>query len=498
MGDDTTVDATKASAWTDDDRAAMAAQRETDNSVAYEAGEQRSREVVHRDVKPVNMALARKSAQRLIDVAFRNRDKETGEPIRPRFCIPAHHEDDDLVLTAALDELESLRGASEPREPAPEAVSMAIRLARFEALSEAAELADSFVTPLDDDGEGYPSHVAAAETAHALAERLRELRNVARPRAPGASVDDGLLRHELAPLAARMTKGRGKYPTGCTALALLDEAGEFAHAINKGESADRVRDELLDVAAVAMRLYFGEVDTASVLEGLAQRAADASSQDRAAPLSSISDASAATTSPRPQGSPDLGAPTPDASPACEVCGATDECLSHVLGVTRCFDVYACKARRRERAAVVVAGECMQDCDAPGIPCPQRDASPNFVPQSVKDLAARSHERVNAPRREATCSEYIGPEGERCAKPAPCQEHQAPIHAAPRPGAARLCGGCEARRDGERLVHEPHCVCYVAVPSSSPDPKCPTCAWVNNEHAPDCIDRARRSTNGGAP
>jgi hypothetical protein len=67
---------------------------------------------------------------------------------------------------------------------------------------------------------------------------------------------------ELAPLAARIAKGRAKYPTGCTLLSLLDEAGEVAHAVNKRESHERVRDELLDVAAVAMRLYFGEIDTA--------------------------------------------------------------------------------------------------------------------------------------------------------------------------------------------------------------------------------------------
>lgn len=77
-------------------------------------------------------------------------------------------------------------------------------------------------------------------------------------------------RRELSPLGQRIEKGRAKYPTGCTALSLIDETGEFAHAINKRESAERIRDELLDVAAVAMRLFFGEVDTASVLEGLVQ------------------------------------------------------------------------------------------------------------------------------------------------------------------------------------------------------------------------------------
>lgn len=76
---------------------------------------------------------------------------------------------------------------------------------------------------------------------------------------------------ELDPLVARMDKGRAKYPDGCTALSLLDEAGEFAHAINKRESLGRVRDELLDVAAVAMRLYLGEVDTSRIIDGLVQR-----------------------------------------------------------------------------------------------------------------------------------------------------------------------------------------------------------------------------------
>jgi hypothetical protein len=75
---------------------------------------------------------------------------------------------------------------------------------------------------------------------------------------------------DLALLAERIAKGRVKYPEGCTALSLFDEAGEVAHAINKREPIDRVRAELLDVAVVAMRLYFGEVDEDSVLKGLLQ------------------------------------------------------------------------------------------------------------------------------------------------------------------------------------------------------------------------------------
>ncbi len=76
---------------------------------------------------------------------------------------------------------------------------------------------------------------------------------------------------ELEPLATRIAKGRAKYANGCTVLSLLDEAGEVAHAVNKYEPAERIRDELLDVAAVAMRLYFGEIDTGLQTVGLIQQ-----------------------------------------------------------------------------------------------------------------------------------------------------------------------------------------------------------------------------------
>lgn len=62
----------------------------------------------------------------------------------------------------------------------------------------------------------------------------------------------------LIELAWAIERGREKYPEGCTALSLFDEVGEVAHAINKGESEKRVRDELMDVAVVAMRLWLGE------------------------------------------------------------------------------------------------------------------------------------------------------------------------------------------------------------------------------------------------
>lgn len=81
---------------------------------------------------------------------------------------------------------------------------------------------------------------------------------------------------ELAALRERMAKGRKKYPNGCTVLSLIDEAGEVAHTVNKYGSADSVRDELLDTAAVAMRLYLGEIDRGLEIDGLVQRRTEGS------------------------------------------------------------------------------------------------------------------------------------------------------------------------------------------------------------------------------
>lgn len=135
------------------------------------------------------------------------------------------------------------------------------------------------------------AHVLSFETSKRTDSRrnflLEQLQAMDGPNAVRPMVRDLLVRHrelrraarrlakmvarslELAPLAARMAVGRAKYPAGCTVLSLMDEAGEFAHAINKDEGIERVRDELLDVAAVAMRLYLGEVDEVA-LHGLSE------------------------------------------------------------------------------------------------------------------------------------------------------------------------------------------------------------------------------------
>lgn len=103
--------------------------------------------------------------------------------------------------------------------------------------------------------ERFPDEVADIVNAYlSLAHEVRALRTL----------------DELRPLAARIAKSRAKYPNGATIMALLDEAGEVARAVNKYEPADRVREELLDVACVAMRLYAGEVDSGIAMDGIVQ------------------------------------------------------------------------------------------------------------------------------------------------------------------------------------------------------------------------------------
>jgi hypothetical protein len=116
--------------------------------------------------------------------------------------------------------------------------------------------------------------VPVAEYKRVLAQRDELAAGVIRDaRAPSGQPD------ELAPLRERMAKGRKKYPNGCTALSLLDEVGEVAHALNKYEPSDRVRDEILDVANVAMRLYLGEIDRGLTIDGLEQRRTDGDPSD---------------------------------------------------------------------------------------------------------------------------------------------------------------------------------------------------------------------------
>lgn len=74
----------------------------------------------------------------------------------------------------------------------------------------------------------------------------------------------------LAKLGGAILRGRRLHPDGCALRHLLCEVGEVADAMceangaaggNVGARDNRVREELLDVAVVAMRMYLGEACT---------------------------------------------------------------------------------------------------------------------------------------------------------------------------------------------------------------------------------------------
>jgi len=63
--------------------------------------------------------------------------------------------------------------------------------------------------------------------------------------------------HEIDALVVALARGRSLHPKGCYVYALVEEVGEVARAIRR-EGLARVREELLDTAVVAMRLFLGE------------------------------------------------------------------------------------------------------------------------------------------------------------------------------------------------------------------------------------------------
>ena len=62
---------------------------------------------------------------------------------------------------------------------------------------------------------------------------------------------------ELAAITLRLAHARAKHPDGASFDALVEEVGEVARA-RLERQPDQEREELLDVAVVAMRLYLGE------------------------------------------------------------------------------------------------------------------------------------------------------------------------------------------------------------------------------------------------
>lgn len=86
-------------------------------------------------------------------------------------------------------------------------------------------------------------------------ELLEELRSIKKRFAPFAALEYGI------------SEGRCKHPAGVPFEALVEEVGEVARALM--DEPHRVRDELLDVAVCAMRMWLGETvaAAASLLPG---------------------------------------------------------------------------------------------------------------------------------------------------------------------------------------------------------------------------------------
>jgi hypothetical protein len=59
-------------------------------------------------------------------------------------------------------------------------------------------------------------------------------------------------------LAVAIDRARSLHPEGCNITSLFEEVGEVARALRR-ETHERVREELLDVAVVAMRLWMNEI-----------------------------------------------------------------------------------------------------------------------------------------------------------------------------------------------------------------------------------------------
>jgi len=98
----------------------------------------------------------------------------------------------------------------------------------------------------------YDNLTATQERCTALEIEVRALRRLRHDDAT-----DPLLAGALACLSHGVAIARGKHPKGPSLRSLMEEIGEVASAVRR-ESPDRVRDELLDVAVVAIRIWLGD------------------------------------------------------------------------------------------------------------------------------------------------------------------------------------------------------------------------------------------------
>lgn len=81
---------------------------------------------------------------------------------------------------------------------------------------------------------------------------------------------DWHLKQDWEPLFRAIKQERAKSPDGCTVLSLLGEVSKIAYAISEGWPKERVREQLLTLGAMVMRLYFGDVDDRRVICALEQ------------------------------------------------------------------------------------------------------------------------------------------------------------------------------------------------------------------------------------
>jgi hypothetical protein len=250
-----------------------------------------------------------------------------------------------------------------------EAARMAVRLARFEAFGEAIAIAERFISP-PDDGSDLKAEIAS-ETAHHIAAELTDLRIAAKPRAVERE-------HPRVDIHASadwyVAEGHGGWYR-----ALGPSAATPAEALAKARGAGVQRDEDYGIAVRTLEYEAGirEQEVATLRGALEWFADEGHYTDTYRRGAGYVDAVGIT-----------------------------HARAGLLGMSA-DDADAVEKAwlRRERATpVVIDGECQQDCDAAGVPCPKR--SPGGNDHGLAGTA----EGVVAPEvREPAPGQSSGPE-----------------------------------------------------------------------------------------
>ncbi len=108
---------------------------------------------------------------------------------------------------------------------------------------------------------------------------------------------------------------------------------------------------------------------------------------------------------------------PVVTTTCELCGTTEELLSRAEGCVRCFDVYACKARRRERDQ-----SCMtpsRSYAGPSVPSPSSPSSGSGT-ESAPNACVTCGEPTRCPREHYSWHQQQAQRD--AASPTPCVDY----------------------------------------------------------------------------